>query len=69
MNEMGELLEQARHGKWEFIEARHLWGRIGTGDEINEMVVNFTTISVLFTPKSNAEISSHFSILSHHGVL
>ena len=66
---MGELLEPARHCKGEVIQARHLCGRIGTRDEINEMVVNFTTISVLFTPKSNEDISSHFSILSHHGVL
>ena len=66
---MGELLRSARHCEWEVIRARHHCGRIGTGDEINELVVNFTTISVLFTPKSNAEISSHFSILSHRGVL
>ena len=29
-NEMGELLEPARHGKGEVIEARHLCSKIGT---------------------------------------
>ena len=38
---MGELLKPARHCKWGVITARHYCGRIGTGDEINEMVVNF----------------------------
>ena len=42
LNEMGELLNSARHFRMISQLCHFARGKIGTGDEINEMGVNFT---------------------------